>query len=91
MTTAAFQQAVLEEIRGDLARAEIPFGDIQTFARRVLALSRDYPDQLPEEALKPLVAEFPELTRVLLVPLKKKEEEDAKIQAEAIRRKLSDG
>jgi hypothetical protein len=89
MTTPAFQAAVLDEIRGDLARADIPFGDIQAFARRVLQISRDYPDQLPEEALKPLIAEFPELTRALLGAVKRTEEERRLQALEDLKRRLS--
>ena len=89
MKTTDFQRMALEEIREELTRGEVPFGQIQALARGILELSRSYPAELDEVALKPLLAEFPEMARVLLAPLKRADQEKSRRALEELRGKFS--
>ncbi len=90
MTTPAFQTAALAELRDELGRGDIPLGEIQEFARRVLKICQAYPDDLPEDALKPLIGEFPELSRAFVAALRQAEADRTGREIDALRSKLSD-
>ena len=90
MTTLAFQTAALYELREELGRGDVPLGEIQAFARRALEICRRHPGELPEEALKPLVREFPELSRAFVAVLKRAEADKAGQEIEALRSKLTE-
>lgn len=89
MTVPAFQTAALYELREELGRGDVPLGEIQAFARRALEICRRYPGELPEEALRPLVREFPDLSRAFVAVLKRAEADKAGDEIEALRSKLN--
>lgn len=90
MTTPAFQDAALSELRDELGRGDIPLGQIQEFARRVLRICAEHPADLPEAALKPLIEDFPELSRAFVAAVKRAEADTTERAIEELRSKLSD-
>lgn len=90
MTTLAFQSAAIAELKGELARGEVPFGDIQEFARQVLKICGEHPAGLPDSALKPLIAEFPGLSRTLVAAVKIAEAHKVDKDIQDLRSKLSE-
>ena len=90
MTTPAFQAAALAELREELGRGDIPLGDIQEFARRVLGICRRHPEALPDDALKPLISEFPGLSRVFVASVRRAEADKTSRDIDELRSKLSD-
>lgn len=90
MTTLAFQTAALTELREELGRGDVPLGEIQEFARRALKICQKHPQGLPYEALKPLIADFPELSRAFVAAVTRAEADKTDQEIEALRSKLSD-
>lgn len=90
MTTPAFQDAALTELRDELGRGDIPLGQIQDFARRVLGICEAHPTDLPEDALRPLIEDFPELSRVFVAAVRRAEADRTEREIGELRSKLSD-
>lgn len=63
MTKAQFQQNVLEEIKRELERGDVPLERMRELAAAALDIGQKYPDEIPNEEASELVGKFGEIAR----------------------------
>ncbi|HTM68024.1 MAG TPA: hypothetical protein VL426_01890 [Candidatus Binatia bacterium] len=84
-----FQKSVLEEIKRELERGDVPLSKMRELAAAALDIGQKYPDEIPNEEAERLVEHFAEIARETAKEVNKeskREEDEGKI--DEIRRSM---
>lgn len=84
-----FQKSVLEEIKRELERGDVPLAKMRELAAAALDVGQKYPDEIPNDEARRVIEHFADIARETAKEIKKeesKEEDQGKI--DEIRRSM---
>lgn len=88
MTKDEFQKSVLEEIKRELERGDVPMERMRELAAGALDLGAKHPEEIPNEAAAELLRRFSEIARETSRELKDEMHEQDQGRIDEIRRSM---